>query len=65
MTKKVPVGIDKKLDARNIARAKKQGQRATLLTTAPLAVEAVRVDPCPTVVRSFLCAAILSLLWCV
>ena len=61
MTKKVPVGIDKKRDARNIARTKKQGQRATLRATAPLAVEAVRVDPCPAVVRSPLCAAILSL----
>ena len=34
---------------------------ATLLTTAPLAVEAVRVEPCPAAVRSPLCAAILSL----
>ena len=61
MTKKVPVGIDKKREARKSRSAQQQARRAIHLTTAPLAVEAVRVDPCPAVVRSPLCAAILSL----
>ena len=48
-------------EARNTKTAQKQASRAALRATAPLAVEAVRVDPCPAVVRSPLCAAILSL----
>ena len=61
MTKKVPVGIDKKREARNTDTTQKQARRAILRATALLAVEAVRVDPCPAAVRSPLCAAILSL----
>jgi hypothetical protein len=61
MTKKVPVGIDKTREARNKKAAQMQASRAILRATAPLAVEAVRVEPCPAAARSPLCAAILSL----
>ena len=57
--KKISERSTKRLNAKS--RTKKQAQRATLLATAPLAVEAVRVEPCPAAARSPLCAAILSL----
>jgi hypothetical protein len=52
MPKKQPVGRSNDSEARNIARAKKQGQRAALLATAVLAVEAVRTETSPAPVKS-------------
>ena len=52
MTKKVPVGIDKKREARNTDTTQKQARRAILRATALLAVEAVRVGPSSAPVRS-------------
>ena len=61
MPKKASVGIDKTREARNTKSAQTQALRAILRATAPLAVEAVRVEPCPAAARTPLCAAILSL----
>jgi hypothetical protein len=52
MPKGSPVGRDKQREARNIARAKKQGQYATIFAIALLAVEAVRAEPSPAPVES-------------
>ena len=51
MPQKSPVGSKQQRELSDIARAKKQGQRAAQLATALLAVEAVRVEPSAAPVR--------------